>query len=95
MRPALWILPFAACCSTAGTGHDRTPEQEQKYKEAAARGEVKLGMTPNEVRGAMGEPKRKGTTTYRGKRVTFWAYLYTDIYFDDAGLVVGWHSALG
>jgi hypothetical protein len=62
---------------------------------AAARGEVKLGMTKDEVRTAMGKPNRTGKTIYRGRAATYWAYLYTDVYFDEDGLVAGWQTALG
>jgi len=104
MRTAAWLLLLLAACSTpSGTetsgnaAHDRTPDADRKYKEAAARGEVKYGMVREEVRKAWGEPKRKSRTTYKRKPVTSWSYpdRYTDVYFDNDGFVVGWSSLTG
>jgi outer membrane protein assembly factor BamE (lipoprotein component of BamABCDE complex) len=74
---------------------ERDADTNRKYKEAAARGEVKFGMTRDEVRTALGKPSRTGKTTYKGRPATYWAYLYTDIYFDEDGLVAGWQTATG
>jgi hypothetical protein len=103
MRRTAWLLLLAACSTPAGTetsdkvAHDRTPDADRRYKEAAARGEVKYGMVREEVRKAWGAPKRTGRTTYKRKSVTSWSYpdRFTDIYFDDDGFVVGWHSLTG
>jgi hypothetical protein len=95
----LAFLPFLAACGAPVVKDivepppDRTPEVDQKYKEAAERGEVKLGMTRGEVRTAMrGDPKRTGKTTYRRRPATFWAYLHADIYFDKDGFVIGYET---
>lgn len=99
MRRIAWLLLLAGCSTpvvTAVTGDkppDRTPETEQKYKEAVARGEVKIGMTRSEVRTAMGQPKRTSKTTYRRKSATMWSYPLTDIYFDGDGFVIGWQTS--
>lgn len=99
MRRASLLLLVLAACGTAAkiteTTPDRTPEAEQKYKEAVARGEVRIGMVQSEVRAAMGPPSRTSRTTYRRKPSLCWSYLYTDVYFDGQGFVIGWQSALG
>jgi outer membrane protein assembly factor BamE (lipoprotein component of BamABCDE complex) len=94
MRWSIALLLAAACGSSSGVT-ERTPETDRRYKEAAARGEVKFGMTRDEVRTALGKPSRTGKTTYKGRPATYWAYLYTDIYFDEDGLVAGWQTATG
>jgi outer membrane protein assembly factor BamE (lipoprotein component of BamABCDE complex) len=95
--PLLLLLLPAACGTVdiASKPPDRTPEQQQNVKEAIARGEVRMGMIKDEVRQAMGSPLRTSKTTYSRKQATCWSYLYTDIYFDDDGYVIGWLSATG
>jgi outer membrane protein assembly factor BamE (lipoprotein component of BamABCDE complex) len=99
MRRIAWPLLLAGCSTpvvTTLTGDkppDRTPEVDRKYKEAAARGEVKFGMTRAEVRTAWGEPARTRKTTYRKKLATLWAYPRADIYIDEDGFVIGWEGA--
>ena len=102
MRRFAWLLLLAACAAPGEEAdqppkavHGRTPEADQKYKEAAARGEVKYGMTRDEVRTAMGAPLRTKRTTYRRKPATCWSYQFSDIYFDDDGYVIGWQSLTG
>jgi hypothetical protein len=100
MRRTLWLLLVAACgtpgpTDESGKASTRTPEADRKYKEVAARGEVRLGMTRQEVRTALGEPKRTKRTTYRRRSATCWSYEYRDIYFDDEGFVIGWQSLIG
>jgi hypothetical protein len=99
MRQVLPLLLLLAACSSApadrGSTANRTPEVDKKYKEAAARGEVKIGMIQSEVRTAMGDPKRTKRTTYRRQPATCWSYINIDIYFDDEGFVIGWQSAYG
>ncbi|HEX5136734.1 MAG TPA: hypothetical protein VFY93_07170 [Planctomycetota bacterium] len=98
-----WLVPlllfFAACSSVdvASKRPERTPEQEQKYKEAVGRGEVKIGMTKEEVRKAWGPPTRTSKTTYARRSAMVWSYAgrYTDIFFDDDGFVMAWQSATG
>jgi outer membrane protein assembly factor BamE (lipoprotein component of BamABCDE complex) len=104
MRRIVWLLPLLllAGCSAPGdtqpegkTVHGRTPEDDKRYKEYAAHGEVRIGMVREEVRTAMGEPNRTSKTTYRRKRAVCWSYLYTDIYFDEDGFVIGYQSVTG
>ena len=95
MRRLTWLILLAACQSSTSQVPERTPEQEEKYKEAVARGEVKIGMTKGEVRAAIGPPKRTKKSMYRGRNATVWSYLYTDIFFDENGYVLGWQSAVG
>lgn len=101
MRRIAWLLLLAACSAPSGTEtpgktpHGRTPEDDKRYKEYAARGEVRTGMVKSEVRTAMGEPNRTSRTTYRRKSATCWSYPYRDIYFDDDGFVIGYQSAIG
>jgi len=99
MRWAPLLLLLAGCGTplvpTTAETYKRTPEAEQKYKEAAARGEVKIGMTRDEVRTAWGTPTRTSRTTYQRKRATCWSYLNKDVYFDDDGYVIGWQSLYG
>jgi hypothetical protein len=93
--PAFLLL--AACNSTPSDtparSTPRTPEMEAKYKEAVARGEVKMGMTRREVEEAIGAPQRKDRTTYMSRQVERWNYPYSEIYFDRDGYVLGWRSA--
>ena len=106
MARLAWLLLLPAACSTPKgedaepppakvTTEGRTPEADRKYKEAAARGEVKYGMRRDEVRTARGAPLRTKKTTYRKKPVTCWSYMDTDIFFDEDGYVVGWHGLTG
>ena len=101
MRRIAWLLLLAACAAPgdkdpAGkAAHGRTPEDDKRYKEYAARGEVRTGMVKSEVRTALGEPSRTNRTTYRRKSATCWSYPYRDIYFDDDGYVIGYQSAIG
>ncbi|MFI5402258.1 MAG: hypothetical protein ACHQ1G_04925 [Planctomycetota bacterium] len=101
MRHTVWLLLLAGCSTplvkeiTGETVPGRTPEDDKRYKEYAKKGEVRIGMVRSEVRTAMGEPNRTKRTTYRKKPATCWSYLYTDIYFDDNGFVVGYQSATG
>lgn len=97
----LLLLPILAACGTVedvvSKPPDRTPEQEQKYKEAVERGEVKIGMTKAEVRKAWGSPTQTSRTTYARRPATCWSYgtRFTDIFFDDDGFVMAWASATG
>jgi outer membrane protein assembly factor BamE (lipoprotein component of BamABCDE complex) len=97
MRRVLLPLLLLAACSTVSPTKppDRTPEQQQNVEESIARGEVRMGMVKDEVRRAMGKPNRTSKTTYGRKPATCWSYIYTDIYFDDDGYVIGWQSATG
>jgi len=104
MRRASLLLPLLAACATpgeqpAGGGgsapYGRTPDAHQRYQEAAARGEVRIGMVKDEVRTALGPPTRTSRTTYQRKSATCWSYLYRDIYFDNDGFVIGYRSAIG
>jgi len=103
MRRIAWLLPLLlAGCSAPGATQEegkivrgRTPEDDKRYKEYAARGEVRYGMVREEVRTALGEPKRTSRTTYRRKAATCWSYLYRDIYFDEDGFVIGYQSVIG
>lgn len=96
MRRVLPLLLFAACSTvTPSKPPERTPEQQQNVEEAIARGEVRMGMVRDEVRRAMGKPNRTSKTTYKRRSATCWSYLYTDIYFDEEGYVIGWQSAVG
>lgn len=104
MRRIAWLLalPLLAGCSTPGgtsteakVAHGRTPEDDKRYKEYAARGEVRIGMVREEVRTAMGEPKRTSRTTFHRKAAICWSYVYTDIYFDEDGFVIGYQSVTG
>lgn len=101
----LLLLPILAACAApkaeeeaaepGKVAHGRTPEADQKYKEAAARGEVKYGMVRDEVKTARGAPLRTKRTTYKRKPSTCWSYTDCDIYFDDDGFVIGWQSITG
>lgn len=99
----LLLLPLLAACAAPKADEDvpepkksvlgRTPEQDRKYKEAAARGEVKYGMVRDEVRTAMrGPPDRTKRTTYKRRPATCWSYVNCDIYFDEEGFVIGWQG---
>ena len=96
---ALWILAAVAACGTSGgvgkgkTDH-RSPEDQKRYDEAVARGEVKLGMTRDEVRRAWGKPRRKVRENHRGrKNVEIWLYPFSQVYFDRDGYVFDFRSA--
>lgn len=108
MLGAMWRfawLPLLAACAApkaeedvqepSKVAHGRTPEVDQRYKEAAARGEVKYGMVRDEVRTARGAPVRTKRTTYRRRPATCWSYADCDIYFDEDGFVIGWQSITG
>lgn len=101
MRRAAPLLLLAACSSPGGTDtagkvpYGRTPEAHRKYQELAAKGEVRIGMVKDEVRTALGAPKRTSSTTYRRQPATCWSYIYRDIYFDKNGYVIGFQSAIG
>ena len=100
MRRLAWLALLAACAAPTEedaqqpqkVAHGRTPEADQKYKEAAARGEVKYGMIRDEVRTARGAPARTKKTTFRRKPATCWSYPDCDIYFDEDGFVIGWQG---
>lgn len=98
MRRVLSLLPLLAACGSTGEvdKYQRTPEQEEKYKEAVARGDVKLGMKMAEVREAMGrKPNRTSKTTYARKPATCWYYDRIDFYFDEDGYCIGWQGMTG
>ncbi len=103
MRRISWLLLLAACAPPvdkdpdAKTAHGRTAEDDKRFKEYAARGEVRIGMVKSEVKTAWGEPGRTKRTTFRRKSATCWSYpdRYADIYFDDEGYVIGYQSATG
>ncbi|MHC4550841.1 MAG: hypothetical protein ACYTEZ_18960 [Planctomycetota bacterium] len=91
-RHLLRILCLAAagCAASSAPKSERSPEQAARVKEAIKSGEIRYGMTTSEVLASWGKPARKSTTRHRGRRVTVWAYAFTDVYFDRDGYVVGW-----
>jgi len=81
-------------CASGGEKADtssRSPEEQRKYEEAIARGEVKIGMTEDEVARTLGKPLRVDTTKYIKRDVVRWSYTFNEIYFRH-GYVVGWRG---
>jgi hypothetical protein len=95
MRRSL-VLPLlaAACGSTPKDPRDEALEKdrEQRYQEAIAKKEIRLGMTPKMVVAAWGEPQKRDRTTRNGKEVRRWWYPSVFVYFHEDGYVLGWDA---
>jgi len=103
MPKHLWILCLVASLAACRTAEEkrrdagylprRSELDQARYDEAVKNKRILVGMKKSEVLKAWGKPMKRDHTTFRGKRVERWEWAFSDIYFDRAGYVVGYHTA--
>lgn len=85
----LLLLPLLAACGSPGSkAHNRTPEVQARFDEAVKNGQIRLGMSQDEVRKAIGRPKRTGREKRGKEYLDTWYYPGSAVFFDAAGYVI-------